>query len=111
MKFKDFQADSMRTMPRVFNEETLDDALKNYAMGLAGESGEVVDQLKKVIFHGHEYDQDVIEKELGDVLHYLSGIATLLEISLEEVAYKNLEKLKKRYPEGFSKEASQNRVE
>ncbi len=111
MKFSDFQVESTRTMPRVFNEETLDDALKNYAMGLSGETGEVVDQLKKVIFHGHKFDRDEIEKELGDVLHYLSGIATLLEISMEEVASKNLEKLKKRYPEGFSKEASRNRKE
>ncbi|GIN74010.1 nucleotide pyrophosphohydrolase [Bacillus sp. J14TS2] len=107
MNFKDFQADSMRTMPKI-NDEL---AMANYCMGLAGESGEVVDQLKKVIFHGHNFDREAIEKELGDVLHYLSGIATLLDISMEEIAYKNLEKLKKRYPEGFSKEASRNRVE
>ena len=107
MNFKDFQQKSTRTMPEVNDELTI----SNYCMGLAGETGEVVDYLKKVLFHGHTFDRQVIEKELGDALHYLSGIATLLDISMEEVASKNLEKLKKRYPEGFSKEASKNRVE
>lgn len=107
MNFRDYQMLSKRTMPK--EKEELVKA--NYALGLAGESGEVVDLIKKYVFHGHVEDRFDVEKELGDVLHYLSGLATLYGLSLEEIATKNIIKLAKRYPNGFSQEASQNREE
>jgi hypothetical protein len=80
------------------------------SMGLSGETGELVDMLKKWIGHGHELNLDAVEKELGDVLWYVAEIATTLELSLSDIAKKNEEKLKARYPEGFSVERSRNRV-
>lgn len=87
------------------------DRLGQAAMGLAGEVGEVLEPLKKAIYHGHELDVNEIKKELGDALWYLNDIASCLGISMEEVAQANLDKLRDRYPNGFTKEASQNRKE
>jgi NTP pyrophosphatase (non-canonical NTP hydrolase) len=85
--------------------------LNQSGFGLAGESGEVVDEIKKVIFHGHFADRDRFKKELGDVLWYLTDIATTLGLTLSEIAEHNIEKLEKRYPNGFSSEDSINREE
>jgi NTP pyrophosphatase (non-canonical NTP hydrolase) len=107
MKLNDFQEISKRTMP---NKDIKKDSA-NYAMGLAGEAGEVTDLLKKWVFHGHALDRMELKKELGDVLHYLSGLCTLHHFTLEEVATANIEKLMKRFPNGFSTEASIKRVD
>ncbi|MHB1648243.1 MAG: nucleoside triphosphate pyrophosphohydrolase family protein [Cuniculiplasma sp.] len=85
--------------------------LMNWSMGLAGESGEVVDILKKILFHGHPIEKEKLLKELGDILWYLDAIASSLGSSLNEIAELNVEKLKKRYPDGFSEEKSINRKE
>ena len=114
MRFNEYQQLSKRTMPKPFLLNSLmdiydDSAKSNYAMGLSGESGEVTDLIKKELYHGHSAEPMAIKKELGDVLHYLSGLATMYGLSLEEIAAANIEKLKKRYPDGFSQEASINR--
>ncbi len=106
MKLSQYQTASTRTMPKKGQQ-----AFINYAFGLTGETGEVVDLLKKTLFHGHKLDQGKLEEELGDVLHYLSGIATLADICLERVAERNIAKLRARYPEGFEKVRSINRSE
>jgi NTP pyrophosphatase (non-canonical NTP hydrolase) len=85
--------------------------ISDYCMGLAGESGEVVDYLKKVVHHGHELDQDKLEKELGDVLWYLSQVAKLYNIPLARIAQLNIAKLQKRFPNGFNTEDSLRRVD
>lgn len=79
------------------------------ALGLAGEAGEVADTVKKHIGHGHKMDIDALEYELGDVLWYVAVMARLYNLDLNDVAARNIFKLKTRYPEGFSSEASINR--
>jgi NTP pyrophosphatase (non-canonical NTP hydrolase) len=79
------------------------------SMGLAGETGELIDMLKKWVGHGHELDLGEVEKELGDILWYISEIATILDLRLAQIAEKNEAKLSARYPEGFSVERSRNR--
>lgn len=76
------------------------------ALGLAGEAGEVVELIKKHLGHGAELDDAKLEKELGDVLWYLAGIATLRGLRLQEIADANLEKLRIRFPEKFTYEDS-----
>jgi NTP pyrophosphatase (non-canonical NTP hydrolase) len=110
MKLNEYQEASKRTMPKpkiLYSE--MDKS--NYAMGLAGESGEVVDLIKKEVHHKHTIDVKKVKDELGDVLHYLSGLATMYGFTLEEVAMGNVEKLMRRYPDGFSSERSVNRSE
>lgn len=107
MDFIEYQTLSKRTMPKEINGM----AKSNYAMGLTGEAGETVDLIKKEVHHGHELDQDKLKKELGDVLHYLAGIATMYGLNLEDIAVTNIEKLAKRYPNGFNTEDSIKRVD
>lgn len=83
--------------------------LTNAAMGLSGESGEITDHIKKHLFHGHDLDRDHLIEELGDVLWYINYMATTLGFSLDDVMERNLQKLRKRYPNGFSSERSKNR--
>lgn len=115
MGLNEFQEMSKRTMPKPFmvggKAIYRKEDKANYAMGLSGEAGETTDLIKKELFHGHEVDRDAVKKELGDVLHYAAGLATMYGLTLEEVTTGNIEKLMKRYPTGFSKEASVNRVE
>lgn len=85
--------------------------LINGAMGLCGEAGEVVDLIKKMIFHGHKIEFEEIKKELGDVCWYIAMICDALDFNLEEVMQANIDKLKKRYPNGFSEQDSINRQE
>lgn len=83
--------------------------LANYGLGLTGEAGEVSDIVKKAVFHGHDLDKEDIEKELGDVLWYIANIANVLDLDLNVIAKKNIDKLSKRYPQGFSQNDSINR--
>ena len=66
-------------------------------LGLAGEAGEVVEKIKKLIRDKNgavdEKAKQEITKELGDVLWYLSQLATELGLSLDEIANENLKKL------------------
>lgn len=79
------------------------------ALGLAGEAGEFANLVKKMTAHGHTFDHNALKDELGDVLWYLAEAATASGINLNEVAQENVDKLLKRYPEGFSQENSINR--
>lgn len=84
--------------------------LATFGLGVAGEAGEVADLLKKHLGHGHPLDQEKLVKELGDVLWYVSAIASEIGKTLGEVAQANIEKLRKRYPNGFERERSINRA-
>lgn len=76
------------------------------AMGLAGESGEVADLLKKVLFHDRPLDREKLILELGDVRWYMECLCYVIGTTMEEVERMNFEKLSKRYPDGYSHEAS-----
>lgn len=103
-EFREYQNQVQRT-------RNLDDTeLSNYALGLVCESGECGDIIKKHLFQGHELNIDEIKKELGDTLWYMANLCNVIGINLEDVAKENVEKLLKRYPNGFSKSDSVNRI-
>lgn len=108
MNFNEYQKLANTTANK---ENTTKEALVNVGLGLTGEAGEVADLIKKNLCHGHDLDKEKLHKELGDVLWYLAYAAETLGTSLEEIAKMNIDKLKKRYPEGFSTDASVNRVQ
>ena len=83
----------------------------NACLGLSGEVGETNDMIKKWIFHGHVLDENKLAKELGDILWYVAMMCHSLGWNIEEIMQMNIEKLKARYPEGFSEEASIHRKE
>lgn len=86
-----------------------DSLMINGVMGLAGESGECVDMVKKYLFQGHDLDKEHLAKELGDVAWYLAITARAIGYDLSTVLQMNVEKLKKRYPDGFTPENSIHR--
>lgn len=106
MQINEYQTLAMTTLNK---ELTKKEILVNSVMGLNGEAGEAIDIVKKHLFHGHELNKEELIKELGDVAWYLAEAAYALDIDLETILKLNIEKLKKRYPEGFSKENSINR--
>lgn len=103
MTANDYQRLAMKTLNPKLNRK---DMLINGVMGLCGESGEAIDIVKKWLAQGHELDREALAKELGDIAWYLAETAYALEVPLEEILRANLEKLAKRYPEGFSFERS-----
>ncbi len=108
MTFDEFQRAAARTMnPRLSETERLVDA----AAGLAEEAGEVLGLVRKHAYMGHPLDRERVTKELGDALWCLAAVATCLGVPLDTVATGNIEKLQRRYPEGYSDEASENRLE
>ena len=108
MTVKEYQFLAARTINQALDEKEL---ITNGAMGLCGESGEVIDLVKKWRAQGHELDRVHLTEELGDVAWYLAETATAIGAELEDVLKANIEKLMKRYPEGFAAERSVNREE
>ena len=103
MKANDYQKQALRTLnPSLSKSEVL----INGVMGLCGESGEVIDLVKKHLAQGHELNREKLAKELGDVAWYLAEAATALDISLEDIFKANIDKLKMRYPDGFETKKS-----
>ena len=103
MTINEYQQLAMRTLNPSLDQK---DVLINGVMGLCGESGEAIDIVKKHLAQGHELDRDALVKELGDIAWYLAEAATALEIPLESILQANIEKLKKRYPDGFETKRS-----
>jgi NTP pyrophosphatase (non-canonical NTP hydrolase) len=108
MDITQYQRLARRTMPKQF---TANENLSMLALGLAGEAGEVIEIVKKDLYHGHLLNKKEVEKELGDVMWYIANLATELNLSLEVILEGNIEKLKTRYPKGFTEEDSIKRVD
>lgn len=106
--FVEYQEAAMRTKMR---DRSVKDLLHEGVYGLIGEAGEVIDHLKKHLFHEHSLDTEYVKRELGDVLWYITLIADSCNLTLWEIAEGNISKLKQRYPDGFSQERSVNRLD
>lgn len=108
MTLNEYQKTAMRTASGV-TAACEDNLLLNGVMGLNGEAGECIDMVKKMLFQGHELDNEHMAKELGDCLWYLAVAAEGIGYDLDSVAQMNIDKLMKRYPDGFDSEKSKNR--
>ena len=89
--------------------QNLMNRLKRIEGQVRGIQGMVIDIVKKHLAQGHELDREGLIAELGDVAWYLAETAMALDVTLDEVLERNIEKLRKRYPEGFSTEQSLHR--
>ena len=76
--------------------------------GMVGEVGEIHSLYQKV-YQGHDFDSNEMKKELGDLLWFIAEYCTACGWTLEDIMQLNIDKLKARYPEGFSEEKSINR--
>lgn len=104
--FNEYQALAMRTSNKDLSP---DYHLLNGALGLTGEAGEVSDMVKKNFMQGHDLDHEHLAKELGDCLWYIAETATAIGMDMNSIAKMNIEKLLKRYPNGFDSDLSQHR--
>lgn len=108
MTINEFQKAAMRTVSGI-SSVCNDNLLLNGVMGLNGEAGEAIEIVKKSMFHGHNLDKEHLAKELGDVSWYLAISAQSIGYDLETIFKMNVEKLMKRYPDGFDEGLSKNR--
>ncbi len=83
--------------------------LLHAGIGLATETGEFLDALKKSVFYGKELDKVNLKEELGDMLWYMAIAMDELDTDFETEMNRNIEKLTARYPEKFTKEKAEIR--
>ena len=105
---EDYQVLAARTRNKGLTEKEM---LSMLGLGIAGEAGEVADYIKKVVFHEHPLDKSKLIKELGDVQWYLSNLADIIGATTTEIMQQNIDKLRERYPEGFTVQASLARAD
>jgi NTP pyrophosphatase (non-canonical NTP hydrolase) len=103
MTFDDYQAAAKKTA--IYPEQY---KVIYPALGLAGESGEVAEKVKKWIRDG-KLDPEAVKKELGDVLWYIAAVASDLDLSLSDVAQTNVQKLESRQARGTLSGSGDNR--
>lgn len=115
MNFNEYQEKALETAiyPTTYVESSTPANYIYPALGLVGEAGEVVEKVKKLIRDkGGEFNKDDVEaikKELGDVLWYVSVLASEFSISLDEIAEANIKKLASRKKRGKLKGSGDNR--
>ena len=105
MNFDDYQKLAQRTS----STKTRSAKLENGILGLCGEAGECADVYKKYLYQGHEMDWDKLLDEVSDVLWYIAELSCAIGVPLESIAQHNIDKLRKRYPDGFDPERSVHR--
>lgn len=108
MTLNEYQAAAQRTSRKDMADEA---HLMNAMLGLAGEAGECCDLAKKHFFQDGREIKDKLIDELSDVLWYVAEAASALGVDMDMIAAHNVEKLKKRYPDGFTVERSLHRRE
>ena len=106
MTLNEYQELSKRTISTLTKEQAESHALH----GMVSEIGELHAVYQK-IYQGHEANEEHMMRELGDLMWFVCEYCTAKGWELEQVARANIEKLKKRYPEGFNPEASLHRLE
>lgn len=107
MTLNEYQALARRTQNK---ELTPVDRREHALKGMCSEVGEIHGAYQKV-YQGHEVNTDDVIKELGDVMWFVAEMADALGVDLDDVATRNIDKLRKRYPEGFDADKSINREE
>ena len=106
MDIREFQRVSTRTLNKELSKEQ---QVSNMIFGANGELGEVTDILKKFLFQGHKLDKQHLAEEIGDTLFYIVNLCTIYGLDVEDILQGNVDKLKKRFPQGFETERSINR--
>lgn len=96
---------------RTINNKLRNDQKENHALhGMVGEIGEIHSIYQK-LYQGHDFEQEHIKKELGDLMWFIAEYCTALRWDLNDIAEMNIDKLRERYPGGFDSERSKHRKE
>lgn len=100
-----YQVQAMRTAN---TDLTAKETLFHAVFGMASEAGEISGLLQKT-YQGHILDKDHLVKEMGDLMWFIAEACDVLNVPMNEVMEKNINKLRDRYPNGFESEKSLNR--
>lgn len=98
---------------RCFNENPMNDELLDYlhtCVGLSGEIGELLDEVKKIVFHSKPRNDAKLLSEAGDIFFYYLVFLKKNNFTLESVIDYNVEKISQRYPNGRAKNYMINKV-
>jgi NTP pyrophosphatase (non-canonical NTP hydrolase) len=85
--------------------------LLHMILGVAGEVGELVDIIKKYLMYDKPLDFNHVREELGDIEFYLAGVRNYFGFYRDDIIDHNIKKLTKRYPNGYTNEAAQARLD
>ncbi len=85
--------------------------LSHMALGIAGEAGEIVDAIKKHAIYDQPLDLENVIEELGDLEFYMEGLRNCLGLMRSQTLQANIDKLRKRYPNGFTKQHAKERLD
>lgn len=108
MTAHEYQKLAMRTCNIPYDQKH--DMMMHAVLALTSEAGEVSGIFQKK-YQGHTVDLEHLKEELGDCLWTIAEACTALDLSMEDVMQYNIDKLKKRYPDGFDPERSIHREE
>ena len=86
-----------------------DENITHCAIGCCTEAGELLDAVKKHLYYGKVLDVVNVKEELGDQLWYIANLLSIIDSSFGEAMEMNIQKLRQRYPEKFTKEGAENR--
>ena len=107
ISFDEYQRLARRTQNMNLSREERE---RHALHGLASEVGEIHALYQKA-YQGHPFDEAHLLSELGDLLWFMCEMADVYHVTLSEIAWRNIEKLRDRYPDGFSEEKSLHRAE
>ena len=107
ISFDEYQRLARRTQNMNLSREERE---RHALHGLASEIGEIHALYQKV-YQGHPFDEAHLLSELGDLLWFMGEMADVYHVTLAEIAWRNIEKLRMRFPDGFSEEKSLHRAE
>lgn len=94
---------------RTINEKLYDFELEKHALhGMSSEIGEI-NAIYQKVFQGHEFNEEHVKKELGDLLWFIAEYCTAMGFDLDDILEMNINKLKSRYPDGFEIQKSLHR--
>lgn len=106
-EFATYQSLAMRTAKPM----DVQDDLLHAALGLTGEAGEFADCIKKHWVYGQPLDRENAIEEIGDVMWFIALASNALGVGMDEVAARNIEKLRKRYPAKYQDELAAFRAD
>jgi len=104
MDLNEYQEFCKRTAKKDF--KTPEEEIMCWGLGICGEAGDVASCIKKTFAHKNN-QQEGVKENLGDALWYSAMICNFLGWNMEDILKQNIEKLKKRFPEGFTYENAQ----
>jgi NTP pyrophosphatase (non-canonical NTP hydrolase) len=94
-----------------FKTDDTKESLQHCILGILTEAGEIGDAIKKHIYYGQPLDVENVIEECGDILFYINNLATTIGVPVTTIQRLNIEKLRKRYPSGFSEEHATARLD